>query len=68
MSKMKPTEKDKQSCSIRYATSLLMTRDTIPHAHCIYCPIQYGFFCYGGWDGNYDGVAQAVENANSLKV
>ena len=26
------------------------------------------FFCYGGWEGNYDGVAKAVENANSLKV
>ena len=33
MSKMKPMEKDTQTCSIKlFATSLLMTRDTILHA------------------------------------
>ena len=37
MSKMKPTEKDKQSSSIKlFATSLLMTRDTIPHVQIAY--------------------------------
>ena len=63
---MKSKEKDKQSCRIKYATSLLMTLSHMRIAYIV--PSNMFFFCYGGWDGNYDGVAQAVENANSLKV